>query len=323
MAKELSAPLLRTARLLDLVPYLNSHQGISIEDLAREFGVTSTQINSDLTTLWMCGLPGYTPLELMDLEFESGFVTIRNATTLNKPRNISFDEGLALLLGLELLQQAIPVQRVDLLTEIGKLSDRLSEKIGVPRVTNTSQVINPEILHSLLSAKDLSETVEISYHSLYSDEITERMISPLTVYEENGSNYLRAYCFKAKDIRIFRIDRVLNLTNIGKSEMATTPEAGTIYADLDVEVGKIAYLLQINVVSRDLVERFNLNNRLGVDDQKVGKIVELTSFSHEWILRAVCATAGDVELKTPSDIRDEIAKSAQKILDRYSQNKSL
>ena len=83
MSKNVSAPLLRTARLLDLVPYLNTHQGIALKDLAAHFDITPAQMSADLTTLWMCGLPGYTPLELMDLEFESGYVTIRNATTLS------------------------------------------------------------------------------------------------------------------------------------------------------------------------------------------------------------------------------------------------
>ena len=85
MGKKFSAPLERTARLLDLVPYISSHQGISVKELASVFEVTQPQMINDLTTLWMCGLPGYTPLELMDLDFDSGFVTISNAPTLSKP----------------------------------------------------------------------------------------------------------------------------------------------------------------------------------------------------------------------------------------------
>ena len=114
MAKNISAPLARTARLLDLVPYLNSHQGVSLNDLAKKFDVTVAQMSSDLTTLWMCGLPGYTPLELMDLEFESGYVTIRNAPTLAKPRTITFDEGVALILGLDILHGSLKPDQVEL-----------------------------------------------------------------------------------------------------------------------------------------------------------------------------------------------------------------
>ena len=69
--------------------------------MAKEFDVSQSQMVADLTTLWMCGLPGYTPLELMDLSFESGFVTIHNAETLAHPRTLSDEESIALLLGLD------------------------------------------------------------------------------------------------------------------------------------------------------------------------------------------------------------------------------
>ena len=95
MSKSISAPLQRTARLLDLVPFISTHQGIELKELARHFDVTPAQMNADLTTLWMCGLPGYTPLELMQLDFQSGYVSIGNASTLSKPRMITFQEGVA------------------------------------------------------------------------------------------------------------------------------------------------------------------------------------------------------------------------------------
>ena len=132
MSKSFSAPLLRTARLLDLVPFLNTHQGIALKDLAKHFDVTQAQMSADLTTLWMCGLPGYTPLELMDLEFESGFVSIRNATTLSKPRTITFQEGVALLLGLDLVAGSLPEDRSDLLLATDSLRERLTHMLGVP-----------------------------------------------------------------------------------------------------------------------------------------------------------------------------------------------
>ena len=144
MVKKFSAPLERTARLLDLVPYITSHQGISLKELAVVFGVTQAQMTDDLTTLWMCGLPGYTPLELMDLDFESGFVTIHNAETLAKPRSISFDEGAALLLGLDLLRSTISPDRTDLLTMIEQLSSRLSSLINLSSALSATPAANQQ-----------------------------------------------------------------------------------------------------------------------------------------------------------------------------------
>ena len=47
MGKNVSAPLLRTARLLDLVPFLNTHQGIALKELAAHFDVTPAQMSAE------------------------------------------------------------------------------------------------------------------------------------------------------------------------------------------------------------------------------------------------------------------------------------
>jgi len=317
MSKDLSAPLLRTARLLDLVPYLNSNQGVSVQDLAKDFGVSIAQINSDLTTLWMCGLPGYTPLELMDLEFESGYVTIRNALTLSKPRNISFDEGLALMLGLELLQQQIPGDRKDLQTEIDLLKERFSNQIGVPRAVTVSRAINPSIIAPLMQAINLSRDVEITYHSLYSDEISVRKISPLAIFEEDGNSYLRAFCRTAKALRVFRIDRI-----VSSSEPDGEPdsvEASEDFVEADgFESEKIAYTIKIKRLTRDVIERFNLGQILQDNSKTKEMTVELSSFSGEWIQRAVLATGSDIELLSPPELREEIAGRARLLMARYT-----
>ena len=58
-------------RLLDLVPYLTSNQGVALEQIATDFQTDKSTIIDDLNTLWMCGLTGYTPLELIDLSFDT------------------------------------------------------------------------------------------------------------------------------------------------------------------------------------------------------------------------------------------------------------
>ena len=40
MARAQASPVERAARLLDLVPFISTHQGISVKDLAHEFELT-------------------------------------------------------------------------------------------------------------------------------------------------------------------------------------------------------------------------------------------------------------------------------------------
>ena len=50
--------------------------------------------------------------------------------------------------------------------------------------------------------------VEITYHSIQKDEITERIINPLGVYFSNTAWVLVGYCNKKKEYREFRLDRI-------------------------------------------------------------------------------------------------------------------
>ena len=304
MSKSISAPLLRTARLLDLVPYLNTHQGISLKELAQHFDVSPSQMSADLTTLWMCGLPGYTPLELMDLEFESGYVSIRNAETLSKPRSITFQEGVALLLGLDLIASSLPEDRKDLLISIASLRSRLTSILGVPvklsATASTSGVVTTTISQAITKKSGL----EISYHSMYRDLLTERTVMPIELYEKDNHQYLRAYCFTALDYREFRVDRV---KSVKPTNVPDTFESNK------QAPGKIDFSITTKDPSRDVAERF------GITDTVTGSQLDLSSYSRQWIERSVMASGAAVVLNSPSEIRDEVAKKAQLMLNRYKE----
>ena len=302
MVKSISAPLARTARLLDLVPFLNTHQGISLKDLAQRFEVSPAQMSSDLTTLWMCGLPGYTPLELMDLEFESGYVTIRNAPTLAKPRSISFDEGVALILGLDLLASSLTTDKENLAVLIEELKTKISTKIGVPVSLNAQPKSSPQVTSALNDSISKNSYLAIKYHSLYRDEVSERTIQPMELVQENANQYVRAFCFSAGAMRDFRVDRIIEATQT--SEPPVGNEATVTSTSID-------FTISLKKPLRDVVERFD------VKYSDVSKNLRLQSFSQQWIERSVMASGDGVELASPLNIRADIASKAQLILDRY------
>jgi len=298
----MSAPLLRTARLLDLVPYLNTHQGIALKELAAHFDVTPAQMSADLTTLWMCGLPGYTPLELMDLEFESGYVTIRNATTLAKPRTITFQEGIALLLGLDSIATTLPDDRPDLIDAINSLRQRLTKLLGVPVKVSVVPITSTEVTNAIAKALTCNGGLLIKYHSLYKDEVSERTVIPVDLYQSNGHQYLKAFCLTSRDYRQFRIDRIASAKN-------STESADVSEQKMDPE--KISYTITVQKSSRDVAERF------AIADLPVGQSLELSSFSGQWIERSVMAAGGTVVLNSPSDIREAVRNKAQLMFNRY------
>ncbi|MBU6255425.1 MAG: WYL domain-containing protein [Actinomycetales bacterium] len=302
MGKNFSAPLERTARLLDLVPYIHAHQGIALKDLAAVFEVSNAQMVNDLTTLWMCGLPGYTPLELMDLDFESGYVSISNAPTLAKPRSVTFDEGVALILGLDLLRASIPVDRIDLLEKIDFLSARISTIINLSSTFSVIAPINQGVSAAIDQALSSRCTLEIEYHSVYRDEVTERVVFPIEIVEIDGQQYLSSYCYSASDFRQFKLDRI--------QSAVVTHEIKTIPKDSS-KTEKINSRLKVLKPNRQIAERFSKS------DLKAGSEFVFQTYSQQWLERSILSSGDGVVLITPPEIRASIAQMAQSMLDRY------
>ena len=303
MHNSIQTSLSRTARLLDLVPYVASHQGIEIATLAKHFNVSQAQMIADLTTLWMCGLPGYTHLELMDLSFESGFVTIHNAQTLSNPRSLNSEETIALLLGLDLVIQSLPPDRSDLRDLATALVEKLSVRISITAKLTAVPSAAGSVRALIENALTKDGWVEITYHSSYSDTVSTRLIHPLELRIEGGYEYLWAICHSARNLRVFRLDRIQKLAP------GSAPEA-PLYA-VENQAQKTAYVIRVLTRPRAAMERFSLN-RDGLSEKN-----EIFSFSSEWVRRSIMASSGSVAVLEPSELRNEIALSAQAILDRY------
>jgi len=94
----------RMTRLLALIPYLTARPGgVRVQEAARDFGVTERQLRSDLELLWMCGLPGHGPGDLIDLSFEGDRVHVTFTAGMVRPLRLTTDEAVALVVALKTL----------------------------------------------------------------------------------------------------------------------------------------------------------------------------------------------------------------------------
>jgi len=304
MADKPSTPLEKAARLLDLVPYISTHQGVSITELAAEFEVTENELLSDLNTLWMCGLPGYTPLELIDLEFESGYVSIRNAEILQRVRVLTKDELVVLLVGLDILHKSIDENRSDLLLAIDSLQKKIKGIIG--DVAAISPIVNSGHRALILKAISSRKTLEISYHSLIRDTVAIRKVTPIELTMDHGYEVLQAYCHLAGAYRTFRLDNIQAASL--SDEVSQKDFSKQIDADLQIE-------FSISSRLRTTLERFRITIEPDVA-LKTERFVA-SSFSQDWLIRNAMSTLEVTEVLTPESSRTELAQRCQKALDLY------
>jgi len=202
----------RLSRLLALVPWLTAHEGVTIDEAAAHFGVTSDQLQSDLWLLICTGRPGHMHGDLVDIQFwdEDGRITVVDAQTLDRPLRLSPDEAASLLVALRVLAQVPgPHDRAALAGATSKLEAAAGEALaaadGFSVTVDTTH--DPEVSGAVSRALAEGRRLHLTYVGSL-DERTERDVDPMRLLGLDGRTYLEAWCRSAEAVRTFRLDRI-------------------------------------------------------------------------------------------------------------------
>ena len=87
----------RLTRILSMVPWVIAHQGASVDEVCRRFGYTERELLEDLNLVFVCGLPGYGPGDLMVAYVENDEVIVDMAEYFSSPFRLTPAEALGLL----------------------------------------------------------------------------------------------------------------------------------------------------------------------------------------------------------------------------------
>lgn len=216
--------------MLALVPWILTHPGTTISELARRFGVGEPELQADLELLPMCGLPPYTADRLIDVWVaDDGAVSIRLAEYFERPLRLTPAEGAALLAAGRAL---LAVPGSDASGPLATALDKLERGLGA-RGSLAVDVGQADNLERLTLAVADQERIEIEYYSFARDEMTTRIVEPGRVFHALGAWYLAAYCHRATADRLFRIDRVRAVRGTGErfdaAERATDEFGDFVY----------------------------------------------------------------------------------------------
>ena len=291
-----ATPLERASRMLDLVPFLHSHQGISVDELAAEFKIERKELLQDLQALWMCGENKF---DYMELDFESDYVFIRNADTLKAIRSLATTERIALIIGLTLIEADLSDEdiRAEVTTLRNKLGVNLESQVSATPLISSADIT---LIDKAISSRRI---LEFSYYSPSNDSKTSRRVDPLYCKVEHGIQYMVAYCHSSGAQRTFRLDRISNLTIL--EERAKKSEAKSVEKPL----------LEVTVkLHKDL--RRNRESLGGSVIQKKDSL-QVKIFSEYWLLRTVFSGLGGIELIEPDDLRESIHKRAVEVRALY------
>jgi proteasome accessory factor C len=197
----------RLGRLLNLVPYLLARPGIAICEVAADLGVSERQLREDLELLWVCGLPGYGPGDLIDMAFDGDRVTVTYDAGIDRPLRLTPDEALALVVALRLLAETPGLSERDAIQRaLAKIESAAGDLAGAPVAVRLPG--DDDRLATIRGAVQRRHALRLTYYTATRDETTERVVDPMRVVVVAGRAYLQAWCRRAEAVRLFRVDRI-------------------------------------------------------------------------------------------------------------------
>ena len=297
---------LRAIRLLDLVPYIVAHPGISITELAKEFSISRDEVLKDLNLLFLCGLPGYTPLELIDISFDEESVVIRDPQNLAAPRNLNESEALIARIALAALEESTPKTSAaypQIIALREKIAKAFSSSIPASAITFTLDK-ERATLEAIESAIKQELDLEITYNNVTKDSSSRRSITPISIIAEDKRTLVSAYCHSAKGLRTFNLAQI--------SEVSTKERI--VRTDLERLEDSRGSSAEVIIKSED--SSFLSENASSLKELSKS-CYQIDIFQPEWIVRSVLAGADSLELAKPLELRAEIAERANRALLAY------
>lgn len=311
----------RLSRLLTMVPWLMSRQGIDIAEAAQELGVSQKQFVEDLELLFMCGTPGHYPDDLIEASWEGGRVHIGNADEIARPLKLERDEALALIVALRALAATPGVGGKD---SIDRALAKLEEAAGAEGTAAAQVSVSLEVgeveqqrLEDIRAALAGPRRLHLRHYNPSRDETTERDVDPMRVLSLEGRWYLEGWCHRAQDVRRFRLDRIEELTVL---EQDGTPPAGAVPRDTGATAfaaspGDVLVELELSRSATWVSENFPVESIERREDGS--QRVTLRAADPAWVRRLVWRLGGGATVVQPPELADQIRSGAERALQGY------
>ncbi|MBV9845101.1 MAG: YafY family transcriptional regulator [Kutzneria sp.] len=305
----------RLARLLALVPYLIARPGIRVDQAAADFGVPPKQLRKDLELLWMCGLPGYGPGDLIDLSFEGETVTVTFDAGMSRPLRLTGAEATALVVALRALAETPGVADTDAVRRaLAKIEAAAGEAQPAGVVVGLAAwegERTAKVRATVTEAARQRRAIRIRYYTASRDESSSRTVDPMRLLLVEGRGYLEGWCRQAQGVRLFRLDRIDAVETLDETAAPppcaepTDVSAGLFRPAADHE----AAVLLLEPDGRWIAEYYAVDEVTELAGGRCRVVMRYTDPA--WMVRLVLGAGGQAVVLGPPTLAERVRERAE------------
>jgi predicted DNA-binding transcriptional regulator YafY len=314
----------RLQRLLALVPYVVSRKVVGLAETAAAFGVSERELVDDLNLLWCVELRAPDPYCPIDLSYEGGEIVVSQAESMGRPLRLTVDEASALLVALRMLAE-MPGDGDQDRSALSRLIAKLEAAAGEAASVSAQVAVQVDLPDDgseklairIRAAIAAGRRLHLRYYVPGRDEATERDVDPMRLHMVEGRPYLEGWCWRAEAMRLFRLDRVLELEVL---DVAAEPPAEAQPVDLDEGLFRpspqdVRVELELSVAGRWVAEYYPCESISDLADGR--QRVVLRTPDTGWVRRLALQLGEDGRVISPPALVAEIHQSAAAAVANY------
>lgn len=312
----------RLVRLLNMVPYFQANPRITRAEAAAELGVSEKQLTTDLDQLWMCGLPGYGPGDLIDFEFSGDTIEVTFSAGMDHPLRLTSPEATVILIALRALLEVPgivdPEAARSAIAKIESAAGRATgAREGADPATDEPAPLESVADAAVRAAVRDGRALSIDYYSASHDTLSSRVVDPIRVVLVADRTYLEAWCRSAEGVRLFRFDRIVDARLLDEPSLPPEPavQARPDTSLFDADPSLPAAKLLIERSASWMFEYYPLRVTRELPDGACE--AEMTYASDGWMARFVLGFGSAVRVLAPPSLADRVRVSAVDALDAY------
>ena len=287
---------------------LQSKKIVRAKDIASHFNISIRTVYRDIQTLVEAGVPigseagigyylidGYRlPPVMFTKEEVTAFLTAEKLVErfTDNSMDSNFKSGMMKI-------------RAVLRNSEKELLERIEENIEIfrrkPYFKNLSNTNGIQILIESITER---RSLNIRYHTFYSNEVNDRNIEPIGLFFSGNNWHTIAFCELRQDYRDFRLDRILHISKTDKIFKKKHPSIKDYLNKISDEQNlKTIVILVDKNIAQFLNEQKYYNGF--VDEQEIGDSVQMTflTSSPDYFLRWYLMFADKAEIVSPESFK--------------------
>ncbi|MHB1509410.1 MAG: helix-turn-helix transcriptional regulator [Acidimicrobiales bacterium] len=305
----------RLRRLLAILVHLARVGEAELAEVAARFSIEQSELIGELELAACCGVPPYSPDELIELFIDGDRVVAERLRELGRPQRLTADEGFVLAAAAKAL---LSVPGAD---DEGVLRSALAKlEAAIGSAPLAVEIEQSEHLRGLQEAARARESIEIEYYSGSATSPRRREVDPYQVVLREGRWYLDAWCHVAAGLRRFQVDRVRSVRGLGhgfeeRADLSSElNRPGAFLGGPDAVVARVAFPAGAELV----IEQFATGPVEEMSDGS-GRLAAtiLVGDADGWFGRLLLRLGPGTEVLSPPQLRDAGVNAARRALSRY------